>query len=177
MKLYKLAAEAGHGQACYRLARIYQDGVLVGRDLRKAAEYFKYAARKGDVRACFRLAEMHLYGDGVEQDFEQAYQMALKAAQQDFSPAMNLIGRFHRKGLHVSQSDALACDWYQKSFWRGNADGAHNLAAMYRRGLGRPRNPELSKYLEDAANRIRSGARIEDVLSDTPALLRSERRT
>jgi serine/threonine protein kinase len=169
LDLYRQAASSGHVGALYRLGRLFQTGEMVSRNADKAGSHFDEAASKGYAPACFRLAELYLESD----EPERAYLMAHRAADDGFPPAINLVGRFYRKGIYVQQSDSKACDWYERAFKGGSPEGAQNLAAMYDRGLGRPRSPDLARKLTLAAERLRNGAAPEDVLSDTPHLIRT----
>ncbi|MEM0986470.1 MAG: serine/threonine-protein kinase [Pseudomonadota bacterium] len=168
LQLYREASEHGHGPALYRLGRLYQVGDLVPENISVALEYFLRAADAGDVRAQYRVAE-HDYRCGTNAaDAERAYRMARRAADGGLAAAMNLVGRFYRQGVHVPQNDAKACDWYEAALRHGDADGAQNLAAMYRRGLGRRHDAGVSRSLTEAADRLRAGADPREVLSDTP---------
>ena len=171
--LYEKAGAAGLAEAYYRLGRIYQAGRLVPENGATAEKYFAAAAEAEDARACFRLAEIHMNSQAGQQSLKRAFGYARRAADGGFAPAINLIGRFYRKGLHVPQNDEMACDWYERALRHGSPEGAYNLAAMYRRGLGRPKDLALSQHLDRAAERLRSGADPGDVLSDTPPLVKS----
>lgn len=176
LAVYRDAADRGNANAAYRLGRLYQDGRDVQKDPYWAENYFLMAAEMGDIRAAFRLAELHLTGGYQSANSKRAYQLLNAAAQDGFGPALNLIGRYHRKGLFVPQDDRTACDWYERALKAGNPDGAHNLAAMYERGIGRPKNKKLSEHLFRAEKQLRSGESIHKIIEESPVIANSLRK-
>ncbi|MEO1786348.1 MAG: toll/interleukin-1 receptor domain-containing protein [Pseudomonadota bacterium] len=174
ISLHEDAARRGYGASFYRLGRIYQDGEIAERDHARAWRRFAAAAELEYAPGHFRLAEAHLTGTGTDQDVELAYTHAIAAADKHYPPALNLVGRFHRKGIHVEQDDAVACDWYEKAMLQGSPEGAYNLASMYRRGLGRPRDGLKARQFFDAASQLLAGANPDVVLKQTSILVETE---
>ena len=172
-RLYREAAENGHADAAYRFGRLLQLGTGVQKDSMQAERYFLMAAERGDIRGAFRLAESQLMQSRPTETSERAFQLIEAAAKQGFAPAINLVGRYHRKGFVVHQNDRLACDWYERALRAGDPDAAHNLATMYARGLGRSRDSQLSEHLLKAEKQLRSGQSVDEVLRGSPLLVQS----
>ena len=66
--------------ATYNLGRALAEGRGVGRDNKKAVEFFRNAAQQGNVPAILPLAEMHLAGLGTLEDRVEAQALYSVAA-------------------------------------------------------------------------------------------------
>ena len=71
---WKRKAEQSDSNAIYRLARIYDDGILVPRNLTLAAKYYQEAANLGHVESEFMTGYFLCRGIGISQDINQANQ-------------------------------------------------------------------------------------------------------
>ena len=80
LKLAQDAAAKGEPQANTLIGRIYDDGLGVPKDERKAVEYFKRASDMGDVQGAFALGIAYAQGRGVKKDFRTAANFFEKAA-------------------------------------------------------------------------------------------------
>lgn len=58
---------------------------------------------------------MYSEGRGVEKDHEKAFEWVKKAAEQGYTKAQKFLAYMYLKGLGVSQSDAQASRWFNKS--------------------------------------------------------------
>jgi TPR repeat protein len=74
-------------QAATELARMYQAGIGVDRDLEQAKSYFHNAARAGDCEAMDGLARMYENGEGAKPDLRLA-QVFYTLAARDASPTL-----------------------------------------------------------------------------------------
>jgi TPR repeat protein len=70
---YSRAADSGHPEAQFNLARLYADGEGVKRDQEQAARWVSAAAGQGYKPALANLGERYAMGRGVAQDDKRAY--------------------------------------------------------------------------------------------------------
>ena len=68
-----LAETSQHAYAQYFLARMYENGQGVPKDLKTAAGWYRKAAEQGVGDAQFHLGAMYERGEGVPRDLEYAY--------------------------------------------------------------------------------------------------------
>jgi TPR repeat protein len=92
------AARSGDAEACFRLARLYEDGDGTARDLAKARFWAGEAARLGHRRAMHDLAVYMIEGEGGETDINGAVDWFTKAAlkgevDSQFNLALLLLSR------------------------------------------------------------------------------------
>jgi len=70
---YQLAAERGHAEAQYNLARLYATGQGVPRDQEQALRWVRAAASQGYAPAQARFGMRYASGSGIAQDHRLAY--------------------------------------------------------------------------------------------------------
>lgn len=68
-----LAEASDHAYAQYFLARMYESGQGVEKNLETAAEWYRQAAEKGVGDAQYRLGALYERGEGLPVDMEYAY--------------------------------------------------------------------------------------------------------
>ena len=128
------AAEGGHPVAQWKLGRMYADGNGVTQDNLRAFEYFS------------RIANAHA------EDSPSAPQAAIVAN------AFVALGRYYLDGIPNSKVKADAerareMFSYAASYF-GNADAQYDLARLYLKGVGMPRDPRYgARWLGLAAQK------------------------
>jgi TPR repeat protein len=70
---YKMAADKGHPEAQFNLARLYADGEGVKRDQEQAARWVSASASQGYAPALAEFGSRYATGRGVAQDDKRAY--------------------------------------------------------------------------------------------------------
>jgi uncharacterized protein len=70
---YRKAAEQGHAEAQYNLARLYATGQGVARDQEAALHWMRAAASQGYAPAQARFGARYAAGNGISQDHRLAY--------------------------------------------------------------------------------------------------------
>jgi TPR repeat protein len=70
---YDLAAQKGHAEAQYNLARLYASGQGVPRDQEQALRWVRAAASQGYAPAQARFGMRYATGSGIQQDHRLAY--------------------------------------------------------------------------------------------------------
>jgi len=98
----------------------------------KAFEYYMKAANAGSPEGQYMVGKMFLDGDGVLQSYSSAITWLKKAAAQDDTEAMYLLG----VAYHNIHLDNIAVEWYRKAAKSGNINGRNNLAICYIKGEG-----------------------------------------
>lgn len=128
---FRQAAELGHAEAQFRLARMYYDseGVLQ-RDSAQAAQWYQKAAEQGHAAAQYFLGALYFVGSGVPQDFTMAEKWYLKAATQNQTDAQLSLGMMYFKGTGVSQDLSEAKKWLSLAVEHGNKDAATALEEL-----------------------------------------------
>lgn len=143
LEWYEKADRAEFEYASNNLGRLYYDGSLGEKDLRKAYTYFERAAEHGLVEARFRLGEMHEKGEGVEVTYAEAAYHYRLAALDGHLPALKRLVSFYIDGRSGAQ------DFERALFW---------LAQLSRRGdtLALPRMVDVMLQQGDYSNAIES---------------------
>ncbi len=128
---FRQAAELGHAEAQFRLARMYYDseGVLQ-RDSTQAAQWYQKAAEQGHAAAQYFLGALYFVGSGVPQDFAMAEKWYLTAATQNQTDAQLSLGMMYFKGTGVPQDLAEAKKWLSQAVRNGNKDAAAALEEL-----------------------------------------------
>ena len=145
----KKAADMGVAPAQTGDGIILLDGIGCEPDQVKAAEYFGKAAAQGDADAKYWLGFMHLHGIGVKLDEQKALEYFIAARENGGHPKAALeLGRFA-----LSATDYIsAFRLFSETSEQGHAEATRELAAMYEKGLGMPKDPERTKQLMERAD-------------------------
>lgn len=106
----------------YELAmrHIYGDGVPEDNEL--AVKLLIRAHDLGHVEATYSLGICYHYGYGVAADLAKAYSLYLESAHNGYGKAMELVGRFHNRGIYVEQDREQAVYWLQKAMCSADPD-------------------------------------------------------
>jgi len=118
--------------------------------------YAKRAAERGNARAQFDLGLMYANGDGVEKNEALALMWFNRAAQNNFSKALNVT-----KVATVNET-SQKFKFAQEAAKRGDARAQFDLAMMYKNGEGVTRNERLAfNYFHKAARKNHSEAKFQ----------------
>ena len=111
-------------QECYTLAMkyIYGDGVPENYEL--AVSLLSSAQWMGHTEAAYNLGICYHYGYGTSVNLEKAYSLYLESARNGYGKGMELVGRFHNRGIHVARNRELAEYWLEKAKNSGDPDAA-----------------------------------------------------
>jgi TPR repeat protein len=157
--LYKQAAEAGLPAGMHRLARAFDKGFGVERDIAAAARWYRKAADVGDVRAMAALGTMHEYGEGVPLDLAEALRLYRLSAEAGEASGMASLGYLYAQGKGVARDGTQARHWYRAAAERGNVRAMYNLSLMLIGGEGGGRDyAEAAQLLQRAADHGHAGA-------------------
>ena len=155
----RAAAEAGDGEAQFRLAELYGTGKGVKRDYAQAYAWMKQAAETGNADAQSGLAMMLQRGYGVTVDLGLAKQWRQKAAEQGHRRAMYTLGIDYMTGSGGIKDAAQAMAWLRKAADAGLPEAYPALAWLYESGQG------VERSHDEAMQLLRRGAELGDALA------------
>jgi len=118
VKAYQLLfplAIAGHCEAQYRLAIMYQNGLGMVKNEAEAVYWMRTAAQQNFTLAQHGLGYLYLQGEGVEADATQAAYWFRLAAEQGLAGAQAVLGNLYETGQGVAKDLAEAQRWYAKA--------------------------------------------------------------
>src|SRR4051794_39213592 len=148
LPLLRRAAQAGIGEAQYRIALAYLQGSGVPASTAEAVRWLERAAKDGFVEAQTALAALLLHGIGNsastdeavagsrlfaaerrgEPDFASALSWAKQAAEAGSAKAQALIGYILTGGPEALRDAEAARQWYQRSAASGCPEGCLGYA-------------------------------------------------
>jgi TPR repeat protein len=133
------AADKGHSLAQYNLGIMFKKQP----DNNPMAEYWiREAAKQGYAVAEFKMGKMLNKGHGVQRDTQEAYSFFEKAADHGVTAAQFMMGLKSYRGKKYEES----AQFYQKAALQGHPKAMHNLAYLYKKGLGVDCSQEEAEY-------------------------------
>lgn len=156
---YKKAASLGLPAAMYRLARAYDKGLGVDRDIKRAAKWYVKAADSGHAGAMASAGTLYEFGEGVDKSVVTALVLYRQAAEKGDRDAMTSLGYLYAEGKGVAKDERQARRWYGTAADLGQRRAMYNLALMlrYARG-GRSDKAAAARWFAAAANKGHAGA-------------------
>jgi TPR repeat protein len=133
-------ASAGDAEARYHLGMLYNNGIVVAKDPRRAFALFRESAAAGDPLGHYKLGCYYAgqFGsDVVAPDEGLALRHKLVAAEAGYRLAQLDVANFYAGGKYY----ALALPWYEAAARQGDAQALYNLSVFARDGLGTARSP------------------------------------
>jgi hypothetical protein len=104
-------AQAGHRDAQFNLALLYENGLGIAADAAQAAHWFERAAEQDDRTAQAYLGEMYGNGLGVKRNDVAALKWFRRAAELGHAVSQYNVGLFYATGRGVAPSDVQAYAW------------------------------------------------------------------
>lgn len=138
-----LEAENGDAIAQYQLGFLYELGLSVGVDHRKAVKWYRLSAEQGYKWAQYRFGLMKSWGRGVGKNDKEAVKWLQRAANQGILAAQVDLGRMYEAGRGSQQDSRIAVKWFLKAAEQGDKEAQLILALMYQEGRG-----ALQDYIE-----------------------------
>jgi len=133
-------AETGSAEARYHLGMLYNNGIVVAKDPRRAFALFRAAALAGDPLGHYKVGCYHAgeFGpDIAEIDSAKALRHKLVAAEAGYRLAQVDVAN-----LYTGRKDyARALPWYEAAARQGDPQALYNLSVFARDGLGMARTP------------------------------------
>lgn len=136
----------------YALARRFQSGQGVKKDIKQAFKLMKKSAEQGYAIAQTDLGFYYEFGMGTKKNNEKAIYWYKKAVQQDEPQAMNNLATFLKEGRGVAKDCEKVTSLYQRAAEEGITNGQYNLGMMYQGNCGVTQDYEMMiKWITVAA--------------------------
>jgi TPR repeat protein len=149
-------AKYGNTKAMCELGKSYEDGKGVGKDLRRAAEWYAKAAAGKDTNGMYNLGWCFEHEIGVPNDPKQAVGYYQQAADGGHAGAMNRLALCFVNGIGVSKDVAKAIEWFKRAADAGYSQSMCSLGVCFRDGIGISKDEtkaiEWFKRAADAGN-------------------------
>jgi len=125
-KIWKRAVELGDVDAMIFLGEMYQKGVGVKLDKKKAERLFRMAADRGNATAQSNVAVLL----DSEQKFEEAFRYYALAADQGYTDAEYCLGLCYKAGEGTEVDLDKARYWFERGAAKGDKEAIENLATL-----------------------------------------------
>ena len=122
------------------LGELYANGLGVGRDDSKAAQWYKLAAAHGDRNAMFALAMFDFEGRAGPRNPDEAAAPLDAAAKLGHPAAAYDLGLLYLQGQQFPQDFKRAAELFRQAADAGNPEAQYALATMYKEGRGVPKD-------------------------------------
>ena len=157
--LYLEAAEQGVPQAMFQVARAYDKGRGVNRDLAEAARWYGRAAEERHAGAMAALGTMYEFGEGARADLVEALRLYKLAAEAGDVSGMTSLAYLLAEGKGAAKNQKEARRLYGAAAAKGSARASFNLALMELRAEGGRRDVVMAlRHLNAAAEKGHAGA-------------------
>ena len=141
-KVYYLqeAANLGNAEAQFNLAKCYQNGTGVLKNIDKAIELFTLSANQGYAKAQYHLAVCYENSNGVPKDISKAIELYTLSANQNYAQAQNDLGMCYALGNGLTQNWTKAIELFTLAIEQNNPSAQFNLGMCYLLGNGVKKN-------------------------------------
>ncbi len=110
---YRKAAETHNGDAELAVARFYQAGKGVARNVSDANAWLERSVNDGNARALDFLGDSYLTGRGIPEDDQKAIGLYKQAAKRDVVASEVKLGGLYFQGQGLQQSYGAAYYWFR----------------------------------------------------------------
>jgi len=124
VRLMKEAAGKGLVMAQYWLAKLYEKGEGVPRDMAASRSWTEKAAIGGNAKAMHDLAVFYAEGDSGPQSYAAAVEWFRQASDLGLVDSQYNLAVLYEQGLGLSQDPAEAAFWFEIAGRSGDPDGA-----------------------------------------------------
>lgn len=115
LRLLKVLSGKGYAKAQYAIGWIYDDGLGVFLNNRKAQKWYKTALENNSIEAQLAIAYDYRHGYGVEQDIVKAVDISKSAAQSGNATALFNLGYIYWEGIGRTKNVKMATEYLQKA--------------------------------------------------------------
>jgi TPR repeat protein len=154
LSLFKKSSENGNAFASYELAKIFEKGNEIDRDLKMSNYYYSLALdgfitmfnNREDDKLAYRIGRMFYDGKGTDQNLNMAFLYFEKAANLNNSYAQFTLAKMMlNQNLEFFNPD-IALFWLNKSASQGNQFSQYALGKMYLYGKYVKKDEEKALY-------------------------------
>lgn len=128
--LMREAADAGLPIAQYRMAKLYENGQGVPRDLSQSRAWTARAAEGGNIKAMHDLAVFYAEGEGGQQNYAGAVQWFRNAAEYGLIDSQYNLGVLYEQGLGVTADPEEALYWFMVAQKSGDQGAGPKISEM-----------------------------------------------
>lgn len=128
--LLRAAADRGFAMAQYRLAKVFERGEGVPRDLTLARQWTERAAAAGNRRAMHDLGVYFARGEGAPVDEAAAFRWFRQAAELGVADSQYNLGVLYQQGRGVGASATEALFWFLVAARQGDSDANARATAL-----------------------------------------------
>ena len=114
-RIWSALADAGHVDAAYRLAGLYELGLGVETDTLQALHYYALAAGGGHTKAAYEMGAILANGRGVDADPAAAVPWYTQAAEAGHGRAQYALATLYLTGSGVAVDYPEAYYWYSRA--------------------------------------------------------------
>lgn len=130
VQMLKDAASRGLIMADYRLAKLYERGEGVPRDMAASRSWTEKAAVGGNVKAMHDLAVFYAEGDAGPQSYAAAVEWFRQASDHGLVDSQYNLAVLYEQGLGLSQDKNEAAYWYEVAGRAGDQDAGRRARAL-----------------------------------------------
>jgi TPR repeat protein len=163
-KFYEDALHLGSGRACSCLAKMYEEGIGVEKDLIKAFGLYKEGDRLEDPACRFALGKYFennlVPEDEKSRGIEDAVSYYEYAADKGYAEAMTKLGYMHEHRIYYEKDVSKALDYYKKAKKQNDPLAINYLGLYYYRMAQRSEKDLKEKYYEQAVNLFKESRRL-----------------
>jgi localization factor PodJL len=127
----KEAARRGLVMAEYRLAKLYEKGEGVPRDIAASRSWTEKAAIGGNVKAMHDLAVFYAEGDAGPQSYAAAVEWFRQASDMGLVDSQYNLAVLYEQGLGVTQDKREAAYWFEVAGRAGDPDAVRRARALF----------------------------------------------
>lgn len=113
------AANAGFSIAQYKMGGMYENGIAVEKNVKKAFEWYLKAAQQSYAPAECMVGTMFYMGLGVDSDKKKAFDWLYKAAIHNEGKAQFNLGIMYYQGEGTALDKQEGIEWIQKAADQG----------------------------------------------------------
>ena len=128
--MLRRAADRGFAMAQYRLAKLYERGEGVQRDLAVARQWTERAAASGNRRAMHDLGVYFARGEGAPLDEAAAFRWFRQAAELGVADSQYNLGVLYQQGRGVNAAPSEALFWFMVAARQGDQDAGARATAL-----------------------------------------------
>ncbi|SEA56768.1 hypothetical protein SAMN02910384_01786 [Pseudobutyrivibrio sp. ACV-2] len=145
VNLLTVAQQAGDLDGGYYLGYIYENGIGVIADYKKAFDYYNRVAKSSSTALNDRdainlsniaLGLMYVKGEGVEENSETALEYFTAASDNNSAKASYYIGQMYENGIGVDKDYEKAMEFYLKASDLDYAPALNQVGYLYYNGYG-----------------------------------------
>ena len=155
-KTLKEACDNKNYQACYELAKLYEEGKKIKQDYKKAKEFYEVACDNKIYKACSNMCYLYSYGFGVEKNYKKAGEFCEISCEKakdykDYNACYGM-GIFYSSGTEsIKQDYKKARKIYEEACNNKIYKACSNLAVFYVNAYGVEKNYKKAKELFELA--------------------------